>query len=67
MMETKDTWNAQLYDGKHSFVSKYGDSIVELLNPQAGEKILDLGCGTGDLAKKISDYNVDVVGINRQV
>ncbi|MEH6942885.1 class I SAM-dependent methyltransferase [Bacillus sp. JJ722] len=64
-METKDTWNAQLYDGKHSFVSKYGDSIVELLNPQAGEKILDLGCGTGDLAKKISDYSVNVIGVDQ--
>ncbi|WP_042349373.1 class I SAM-dependent methyltransferase [Bacillus massiliigorillae] len=66
-MVTKDTWNAQLYDGKHSFVSQYGDSLLDLLEPQAEEKILDLGCGTGDLAKKIADYKASVVGIDQSV
>lgn len=61
----KDSWNANLYDVKHSFVSKYGDSLVELLDPREGEKILDLGCGTGDLAKKLYDSKVDVIGIDK--
>ena len=38
----KDSWNANLYDIKHSFVSKYGNSLVELLDPKQGQKILDL-------------------------
>lgn len=62
---TKDNWNANLYDTKHSFVSKYGNNLLELLDPKAGEKILDLGCGTGDLAKKIADYQVEVIGIDK--
>ncbi len=41
-----------------------GMSLVELLAPNRGEKILDLGCGTGDLAKKLDDYGVDVTGID---
>ncbi|RFU62601.1 SAM-dependent methyltransferase [Peribacillus saganii] len=65
IQSTKDTWNADLYDMKHSFVSKYGDSLVELLAPTQGEKILDLGCGTGDLAKKLFDYKVDVIGVDK--
>lgn len=62
---TKDKWNANLYDSKHSFVSKFGNQLIELLAPEKGEKILDLGCGTGDLAKKLYDLNVDVVGVDK--
>lgn len=61
----KDTWNAQLYDIKHSFVSMYGDTLVELLDPKQGERILDLGCGTGDLAKKLYDLKTDIIGVDK--
>lgn len=60
--QTQDTWNANLYDAKHAFVSQYGNQLLDLLAPKAGEKILDLGCGTGDLAKKLYDAQVDIVG-----
>ncbi|WP_445661496.1 class I SAM-dependent methyltransferase [Bacillus sp. FSL K6-3431] len=62
---TRDTWNANLYDIKHSFVSKYGDTLVDLLDPKKGEKILDLGCGTGDLAKKLYDFEVNIIGVDK--
>lgn len=62
---TKDYWNANLYDQNHSFVSKYGNSLIELLAPKQGEKILDLGCGTGDLAKKLYDVGVNIVGVDK--
>ncbi|MBA9027739.1 class I SAM-dependent methyltransferase [Peribacillus huizhouensis] len=61
----QDSWNANLYDRKHSFVTEYGNRLIELLAPKAGEKILDLGCGTGDLVKKLHDYKVDVVGVDQ--
>jgi hypothetical protein len=38
-----DSWNSSLYDQKHSFVYKYGEDVLELLNPQPGERILDVG------------------------
>lgn len=58
-------WNANLYDNKHSFVSKYGEGLIELLAPKQGENILDLGCGTGDLAHQLYDqYGVNVVGVD---
>ncbi|WP_245843814.1 class I SAM-dependent methyltransferase [Oceanobacillus rekensis] len=65
MKKMQDTWNASLYDIKHSFVSNYGGNLIELLAPKADEKILDLGCGTGDLAKRLYDKNVDVVGVDK--
>ncbi|WP_156153564.1 class I SAM-dependent methyltransferase [Domibacillus robiginosus] len=58
-------WNAQLYDGKHEFVSKFGEDVVSLLAPKAGETILDLGCGTGDLSFSLFSKAVHVVGIDQ--
>ncbi|HEY5407610.1 MAG TPA: class I SAM-dependent methyltransferase [Ginsengibacter sp.] len=57
-------WNASLYDDKHSFVFKYGEDLVELLRPQNGERILDLGCGTGYLTSIIAASGAHVVGID---
>ncbi|MBM7650234.1 trans-aconitate methyltransferase [Bacillus ectoiniformans] len=62
---TKDNWNANLYDGKHSFVSMFGSDLIDILAPQKGEKIIDLGCGTGDLAKKLFDLGVNVIGVDK--
>lgn len=57
-------WNAELYDNKHAFVSQYGEGVLALLDVKPGERILDLGCGTGDLAKHIQESGADVVGID---
>ncbi|MEK5231769.1 methyltransferase domain-containing protein [Lysinibacillus sp. FSL K6-0232] len=57
-------WNAQLYDYKHDFVSKFGESLIDVLAPQNGESILDVGCGTGDLAYEISTYGATVIGVD---
>jgi trans-aconitate methyltransferase len=64
-ISTIDTkWNADLYDDKHGFVSKYGEDLVEVLAPQKGERILDLGCGTGYLADLIARSGATVIGID---
>ena len=41
-----------------------GESLVELLDLQDGEKILDLGCGTGDLTDIIAQSGAFVQGID---
>ncbi|MBO1217480.1 methyltransferase domain-containing protein [Staphylococcus nepalensis] len=61
----KDYWNPELYDNNHSFVSDYGSSLIELLKPDSNETILDLGCGTGDLANQIYKHTPNVVGIDK--
>ena len=66
--ETKGMkWNASLYDEKHSFVFKYGEEVLALLNPQHGERILDVGCGTGHLTKLIAEAGAEVVGIDNSL
>ena len=57
-------WNTRLYDQKHDFVSNYGKDVIKLLEPKKGEYILDLGCGTGDLAKIINDSGANVLGFD---
>lgn len=63
----KNNWNVNLYEGKHAFVSKYGEELVDILAPQAGETILDLGCGTGYLTHLISESEAHVIGIDNSI
>ncbi|MEK6302217.1 MAG: methyltransferase domain-containing protein [Acidobacteriota bacterium] len=58
-------WNTALYDGKHSFVWKYGEEVIELLAPQPGERILDVGCGTGHLTSRIASSGASIVGVDK--
>ena len=60
-------WNPNLYDDKHAFVFKYGEDLVDLLKPQKGERILDLGCGTGYLTSVIALSGASVVGIDNSI
>jgi trans-aconitate methyltransferase len=61
----KAKWDAGLYDDKHSFVWKLGSAVLELLDAKPGERILDLGCGTGHLTARIAETGAEVVGIDR--
>jgi trans-aconitate methyltransferase len=63
--ETGAEWNAKLYNAKHDFVWKYGSDVVSLLDPLAGERILDLGCGTGHLTAQIAESGAHVIGVDR--
>jgi trans-aconitate methyltransferase len=63
---TQDSqWNAGLYDDKHSFVWKMAAGLLDLLEAKPGERILDLGCGTGHLTAQIAAKGASVVGIDR--
>src|SRR5690242_16056229 len=57
-------WNSEGYAKNARFVSDLGMPVLEVLAPQAGERILDLGCGDGVLTKKIADFGCTVVGID---
>jgi trans-aconitate methyltransferase len=59
-----DRWNPSLYEDRHGFVHKFGAGILDLLAPQPGERILDVGCGTGSLTEKIAAAATDVLGID---
>lgn len=57
-------WNPNSYAENARFVSDLGKSVIELLSPQLGERILDLGCGDGALTSELSKCGCDVLGID---
>lgn len=57
-------WDAARYQDRHSFVWRFGASLMELLNPQPGERILDVGCGTGQLTAEIARSGASVTGLD---
>jgi len=59
-----DRWDSSLYDDRHSFVWKKAGDLLELLDPKPGERVLDLGCGTGHLTAKIAERGADVTGLD---
>lgn len=61
---TNQIWNPQEYRKSADFIPEMGRAVIELLQPKAGEKILDLGCGTGVLAKELSAAGCTVVGMD---
>ena len=64
-MTSEKQWDAARYDGGHSFVWKYGAGLVDLLAPREGERILDIGCGTGHLAAEIASRGAEVIGVDK--
>jgi trans-aconitate 2-methyltransferase len=58
-------WNAGLYDASHAFVWEFGRDLLALLAPQPGERILDVGSGTGHLTAEITRAGAQVLGIDR--
>ena len=57
-------WNSALYDDSQSFISAYGESLVSLVQTCYSQRILDLGCGTGDLTRELSKLSDHVIGID---
>ena len=57
-------WNASRYARNARFVSDLGQPVLDLLAPQPGERILDLGCGDGALTEKLLAAGAHVLGVD---
>jgi trans-aconitate methyltransferase len=57
-------WDAQHYQDQHSYVWRFGAGLLEVLQPRPGERILDVGCGPGQLTAEIAKSGADVLGLD---
>lgn len=57
-------WDPEQYATHARFVSDLGAPVVDLLDPRAGERVLDIGCGDGALTEKLVEAGCRVVAID---
>jgi len=60
----QQSWDPRLYEESFGIITRLGVGLLDLLAPQEGEHILDLGCGIGDLAAQIASSGAHVIGID---
>jgi SAM-dependent methyltransferase len=58
------TWDTQAYAQNAAFVHGLAGGVVDWLAPQPGERILDLGCGDGQLTQRIAATGAIVTGVD---
>ena len=64
MVNSASRWSASDYARNAAFVPALGDAVLQLLGPQPGELILDVGCGDGALTQKIAAAGANVIGLD---
>ena len=57
-------WEAERYAEHGRFVAELAGPVLELLAPVAGERVLDLGCGDGELAIQLVARGCEVVAVD---
>jgi len=58
------TWDPQAYEKNAGFVPGLAGGVLEWLAAQPGERILDLGCGDGQLTQRIHAAGANVTGVD---
>lgn len=57
-------WDPQAYGQNGAFVHGLAGGLLEWLEAQTGERILDLGCGDGQLTARVALSGANVVGLD---
>jgi SAM-dependent methyltransferase len=58
------TWDAEAYGQNGAFVHELAGGVLEWLAARPGERILDLGCGDGQLTLRVAAAGAEVTGVD---
>ena len=64
MVNVTSRWSAADYARNAAFVPQLGEAALQLLAPQPGELILDIGCGDGVLTARVLEAGARVIGLD---
>lgn len=64
MSPTAQTWDPEAYGRTGAFVHQLADGVVYWLAAQSSERILDLGCGDGQLTVRVAATGAEVSGVD---
>jgi trans-aconitate methyltransferase len=62
--DTEQAWNPAHYDRAGAFVPQLAADLVQVLAPQPAERVLDLGCGSGDLTAALAAGGALPLGVD---
>jgi trans-aconitate methyltransferase len=60
----QQSWTPDSYDNHARFVSDLSGAVLDWLKAEAGEDILDLGCGDGAITADLAAAGVNVIGVD---
>ncbi len=58
------TWDVSRYEASHGYVWSLGAPLIGMLDPKPGERVLDVGCGAGQLSGEIARLGAEVTGVD---
>lgn len=57
-------WDSENYSENFSFVGKYGEDVLTLVDSREDGVAVDLGCGNGCLTEKLAEKGYTVLGVD---
>jgi trans-aconitate methyltransferase len=64
MTKPTQDWDAGLYASKHGYVHSLVADLVDEIDDWTGLRVVDVGCGTGELTDELRRRGAEVVGVD---